>query len=86
MRRLLHQKLSSALLKSFPLTTAQVNELSHVESSYLDPHKAQSSDYYSHTPQLLWDTLTKNFSHKKRLEKGLWGLPDAEEIGRDLIV
>ncbi len=35
---------------------------------------------------MLWNLLTEKMSNKKRNEQGLWGLPDAKEIGMDLIV
>lgn len=34
----------------------------------------------------MWNLLTKKFSHKKRVEQGLWSLPGAKELGGDLIV
>jgi hypothetical protein len=50
------------------------------------PHKSQFADYYSETPQLMYDLLTMQMDRSTRLEQGLWGLPSAKEVGSDIIV
>ena len=52
----------------------------------MHPHKASQCDYFSHTPQLLWDTLTRDMPSLDKIQRGLWGLPQADDVARDLIV
>ena len=84
MRRILKGKLDSMLPKCFPLTASEIIDFSHLSPSVRYSHKSEISDYFSHTPQLLFDTKTQKI--KKAKEKGLWGLPSGKEIGTDLIV
>lgn len=81
--KVLKPKLDLALMKCFPISDCK---FSHIENAILHKHRSETCDYYSHTPQLLWDSLTQQLSHKKRAEQGLWGLPDALEVGRDIMV
>ena len=92
-RQQLAQILRSAMLKCFPLAyTTDLNsqnlpsfeKLVHLSSADGFGNKAQVCDYFSCTPQLIFDRFV---SQEDKLEglKGYYGLPEAREVAQDLI-
>ncbi len=55
----------------------------HLESSRVVPRK--QSDYFSCTPQLIFDKFVSKKDAKRDIPKGYYGLPTAEEVGQDLM-
>ena len=90
LRSQLRTMLVDSMRKSFPLhyTTSTgkkvkgkpiFDSLVHIESSRGVPRKL--SDYYSCSPQLIFDAFVSKKDAARSEPKGYYGLPTAEEVG-----